>query len=260
LTVSLRGILTAQDHFAGRSDVRYGIGEPINLTWDSVPPMTAAQLGGLRWFQISGNGTLINDAGDTGLGTYTCHHGPETVVLELRNLAGTIRAPRNTITVIRPSGERMVRVPGSGLRHATGTWSVGFRGDAYLSPTDVSFHFIERREGTVAAVATGYLALWNGIIHATGNWIGVGTGNSTDGCMVLTIDTVFSGELQPPYAVGDFVWAIPREHRVVGSGAALVTHVTGNHHATASAVGRATIAKLGAGPFSRVPTDPTSTY
>ena len=74
----------------------------------------------------------------------------------------------------------------------------------------------------------------------------VGPGDSTNGCQVLGIDTVFSGDGGPPFSVGDFLWAIPWEFSVGGS--PRVSFTTANQHATADAVGTATISKKGAGP------------
>jgi hypothetical protein len=167
------------------------------------------------------------------------------------------------VTIVAPNDALMVQVPGTGLQHTTNTWSCGFRGGVFLRPTDVSFNKVEMLEGTVNAVATGYLAGWNGLPHhGNPSWLPFGPGSSATGSQWLAVDHVFTGTLGPPppaYADGDFLWAIPWMFRVIGTSATGTEFTTANHHATADPAGRATVAKKGAGPFSCVPSDPTST-
>jgi hypothetical protein len=162
-----------------------------------------------------------------------------------------------TLTIVEPEGAQMVQQPGTGLYHLYNTWSCGFFGDIYLRPTDVSFTSIMVCEGSVAAVATGFLAGQNGMLHEAGYLRSVGAGNSATGCKVnIDGDDVESGVLGPPYADGDFLWDIPWQFSV--GNAALKTFTRVQHHATADAGGTATISKGGAGPFSKVPSDPDS--
>ena len=252
--VSVTGILTPIDNFPGRSNTRFGVGEVINLSFQATPSRTAAQLGGLRWFIDSGGGTLTGTGGNDGRGVYTAPATAGSVRLVLKVVsgpnAGSVVATR-TITIVAPSDALMVQRPGTNIKHTTGRWSVGFKGNIFLRPTDVSFGGIKWGEGTVAAVATGYLAPLNGKMHPVGPLIMVGPGDSTNGCQVLGIDTVFSGDGGPPFSVGDFLWAIPWEFSVGGS--PRVSFTTANQHATADAVGTATISKKGAGPVSEYP-------
>ena len=259
--VSVTGVLTPSDNFAGRSNTRFGVGEVINLSFRATPSQTAAQLGGLKWFIDSGGGTLSGTDGNDGRGVYTAPATARSVRLGLKVVsgpnAGSVVAT-STITIVAPSDALMVQRPGTFIKHTTGRWSVGFKGNIFLRPTDVSFRGIKWGEGTVAAVATGYLAPLNGKMHPVGPLIMVGPGDSTKGCQVLGIDTVFSGDGGPPFSVGDFLWAIPWEFSVGGS--PRVSFTTANQHATADAVGTATISKKGAGPFARIPGDPTITF
>jgi hypothetical protein len=153
----------------------------------------------------------------------------------------------------------MVQQPGTGILHVNDMWSCAFLGDIYLLPPDVSFTYIMICEGTVAAVASGFLAGLNGILHEAGPLCSIGPGNSVTGCKVNIIgDKVVTGVLGPPYSNGDFLWDIPWEFAVGGS--ALRMFTSAQHHATADANGTATISKGGAGPFSRVPSDPTTGF
>jgi hypothetical protein len=94
--------------------------------------------------------------------------------------------------------------------------------------------------------------------HPVGGWRTVGNGNATTGNPVNTSDTIDSGDDSPPFAIGNFLWAIPHEYQN-GAGAA-VPYTLANHVMSATAAGAATIQKAGAGPFTKNAADPTSTY
>lgn len=261
--VQVTGVLTPTDNFTGRSRVRFGVGETVNLSFEATPSRTAAQLGGLRWFIDSGGGSLSGTTGNDGLAVYTAPATAGAVRLVLKVAsgpnAGRVVVTRN-ITVVEPNDALMVRAPSTGIKHTVNTWSVGFKGIPFVRPTDASFAHMLFGEGTVVAVTTGYCNQppLIGMVHPVGALVSVGAGNATSGCQVNGVDTIFSGQLGPPFSVGDFLWAIPWEFSVGGSARRAFT--TANHHATADAVGTATIAKKGAGPFSKAAGDPTSTF
>jgi hypothetical protein len=153
----------------------------------------------------------------------------------------------------------MVQQPGSGILHVRDTWSCAFIGEVFLLPTDVSFTNILMREGSALAVASGFLAQLNGQLHEAGPLCSISGGNTRAGCKVnIEGDKVVTGILGPPYFDGDFLWDIPWEFTVRGS--ALRVFATVRHHSTADANGTAAISKDGAGPFSRVPSDPTAGF
>jgi len=183
------------------------------------------------------------------------------VKLALKVVAGsTAGAVKDTLTltVVAPENARMKRNPAAGIRHTQGMAGVGFKGQIFLRPRTVSFHWMEMREGTVAAVASGYHAGQNGTAHAVGSWTTVGKGNSSDGCKINGQDTVDSGDNGPPFSKGDFKWNIPWEYRANGGAATEFTRAV--HHDTITKKGEATIEKKGAGPFKRKLNDPTSTF
>jgi outer membrane protein OmpA-like peptidoglycan-associated protein len=256
---SVTGVLTARDNFAGRSVNRFGLAEVVDLSFTTTPPRTAASMGGLQWRVASGGGTLVADL--IGGGTYTASGTPAAVTLELTVATGPHAATvvsTHRIFIVAPSGSYMEKQPGTNIRHINGNASVGFRGLSYLLPRDVSFSNIERREGNATGVGIGFYGYLNGRVHATGSWFTVGPGNIATGCLVNTVDTVFTGAKGPPYSVGFFLWPIERQYRV-GTGAP-VTFTIANHIQWVDAAGKATITKHGAGPFSRNAADPTSTY
>jgi hypothetical protein len=252
-----KGVLTARDNFTGRSTTRFGIAEIIDLSFTANPPATAASLGGLQWRLTSGGGTLNAGSAD-GMGTYTAPDTAATVVLRLEVASGPSQGVGKdyTITIITPSGGHLTRF--SGLRHTMGFASVGFQAHIYLEPANVSFANLFFSEGTVAAVASGFYAVFNGIPHsATATPIAIGNCNITTGCLGGT-DTVDTNDKGPPFSVGDFLWAIPWQYKVTGG--TLKNFTVANHHQMADAAGKATIEKAGAGPFSKNANDPPSSY
>ena len=254
--LGFKGVLTARDNFSGRSTTRFGIAEIIDLSFTANPPATAASFGGLKWKIVSGGGTLTG--GNDGLGTYTAPGTAATVVLRLEVASGASqgKGQNYTITIVAPSGAHMTRV--SGLRHTNGLAGVGFRGNIFLEPADVSFANLSFTEGSVAGVGSGFYARHNGRIHATtSSPVTIGSCNVTTGCRVNGTDTVDTGDDGPPFSAGDFLWAIPWRYHV---GSSITAFTTANHHQTADAAGKTTIEKAGAGPFSKNASDPTSPF
>jgi hypothetical protein len=127
---------------------------------------------------------------------------------------------------------------------------------------DVSFRNVDFREGSVAAIASGFFAGINGIQHpTTATALTIGGCDPVNGCQVNGMDTVYTGDWSPPFSAGDFVWNIPWQYAVVPR--AWVTFTTATHHQWADAapnLGRAHIEKKGAGPFTKDANDPTSGY
>jgi len=182
-----------------------------------------------------------------------------TLVLKVvsGSAAGTMVATK-TIAIVVPSSAHIVRQPGTNIRHTQGKASVGFKGQIFLAPKDVSFVNIQFREGHAVGSATGFLAFKNGEIHnETPSWLPVGNGNSSTGCLAA-IDTISTGDYSGPFSNGQFLWPIPWRQRV-GSNPETV-FMTANHQENVDPTGKATIQKAGSGPFSRALNDPTVTF
>src|SRR5439155_1716619 len=115
------GVLTPQDNFSGRSTIRFGIAEVIDLSY--VAQVSAAELGGLQWSIVSGGGSLSN-AGTDGTATYTAPGSSATVVLRLAIVSGQSQGEEKdyTITIITPSGGLLSK--SSSIRHTQGYISV----------------------------------------------------------------------------------------------------------------------------------------
>jgi hypothetical protein len=249
------GVLTPQDNFAGRSIIRFGIAETINLDFSSST--TAAALGGLQWSIVSGGGTLTAPNPD-GTGTYSAPTTTATVVIRIAVVSGSSKGQHHdySVTIVAPSGGYLVK--SSNLAHTQGFISVRFRAHIYLTPVDVSFARLKFEEGTATAVATGFFASANGQLHSAGPLIAVSGCNTTTGCTGGD-DQVGPDGWAPPFSTGDFVWHLPWQYQTPAGGALnMFTAVT--HHQTADGNGLATIEKAGAGPFSKLASDPTSTF
>lgn len=257
--------VSARDDFPGRSTKRFGVGEFVELMVAANQPLVA------RWFIESdtSGGTLINNtAANDGSGLYTAGHQAGAVTLVLKVLSGANAGTvvyRKTFTVVTPTDAVMVQEPNTYIYHQQGTWSVGFLGNIYLRPTDVSFNNTKFQEGTCTAVSSGYLSDLHPQVHPLGTVVTVGDGDASTGCMVNCTDTVHGTKAHTPYAKGDFLWQIPWRYGVDVPSPGMppsdtTVFTTADQHATADATGRATIEKKGAGPFSEDANDPTSGY
>jgi hypothetical protein len=251
-------VARAHDRVAGRAPGVFGVGEIVDLEVRFAPntPVPA-----LHWVILSGPGTLRRNPedGDASFVAGDVHggvNGDETV-LSLRLRDAPARKPLYTLRIrtVPPNYAYMTQYPGSQVRHTSGAWSAGFLGQITLLNTEhnVSFSGVRFSEGTVLATASSFLARWNHLPHPVGSGHTVGMGN-----IVNAVDTVFSGELGPPFADGDFAWPIPWRYKV-GTGA-WRAFFTANHHSASDQDGTALIEKAGAGPFITFADDPTSDY
>jgi outer membrane protein OmpA-like peptidoglycan-associated protein len=262
------GLFTPVDNFAGRSFIRFGVGEVVNLDFFSFPPRPAADFGGLEWHLAAGGGTLTAVT-NVGTATYTAPAIADTVTLELRVATGATAGrvmSSHAITIVIPNGVRMVAVPGTAPGFANpgvvpaGTWGAGFRANPFIDPRDVSFRGVMFGEGTVVSVVTpagSFLSPFAGLAHPVGGLVPGGGGNATTGTPALGVDNITTGQLAstgtlfglPTCGTSDFLWAIPWEFSV--GGGPRTPFATANHHATSTFFCDATIEKAGAGPFCR---------
>ena len=210
--VKLTPVLEPMDNFDGRSLSRFGIGEEINLNYTVEPPSnTAAEIGGLRWMKLSGNGELETPTNNEGVTEFHAATAPGSVTLKLSVLNGPMagQGPTRTIEVILPSGAYLIQKPETGIAHIRNQFSVGLFALPYLLPRDVSFDKLIFREEFVRAVCDGYFLPDNGEEHRTGSWHGVGPGNITNGCRINLQDRIGIARNRTPYSAGNFRWLIP---------------------------------------------------
>lgn len=158
--------------------------------------------------------------------------------------------------VIEPNGVEILPEPGTGVWHVQGKASVGFKGRAYILPTDVSFEFMEIREDTCVGLGTGYFA-GDTSPHPQGQWIDVMSGDAARPSKVNGVDQINSNPNNPPFSVGTFEWSIPWQFRVGGGSEKTFSTVLQKEEMNAS--GGLTISK-GGHSVSRAANDPTSSY
>lgn len=257
--VAIEAVVRPLHDFPGRSRGVFGVGEAVLLSHAATPALSPAQAGKLRWVVTSGGGTFESNRH----GEAVFHvGGPGPAKLSLRitegpGLGQTVATA--DVVGVAPAGAYMAQKPATGLYHVQDSFSVGFKGEIFLTPNNVSYEGVLFREGTVPAVAVGWLIAWNGLVHAVGVTHTI-TGNKVD-----CIDTVFSGQKAPPppYAAGSFLWAIPWQYSL-DNGTTWTTFTTANHQAASAAVGvddgSATIQKAGAGPFTALASAAGSNY
>ncbi|MGI9105882.1 MAG: DUF4114 domain-containing protein [Pyrinomonadaceae bacterium] len=256
IVYSLTGELAPQDNFRGRSTTSYGIAEKVNLSFTPKPSITAAQAGGLQWRVVNGGGSTTNSA--DGTSTYTAAETAGAVTLKLEVMGGPSkgRGPTYERTIVAPTSAYMQQQPHTKIYHVQGTCSVGFLGEAFLLPKDVSFSGLLFLEGEAVGIGTGYFASINDEVHPLGGTTPVSNCNTRTGCKAF--DDLVQMEGPPPFADGEFIWPIPWMY-VIGTGSP-TTFFTANHHQLSDATGKGTIEKAGAGPFTKLSTDRTTYY
>jgi hypothetical protein len=253
IVYELNGVLTPANDFAGRSHIRFGIEEEIQLTFGSTPSLTASQLGGLRWKITTtgtGNGTL--PPADDGTGTYNAADTAKSVTLKLEVLTGPSKGNGITkdISIVEPTDAYITR--DSGVQHTHNTWSVGFKGRIYVTPSDVSFLNLSFYEGAAQAHSSGWLAGFISDHSQSALAIRI---NSTNA--VNELDIIHTGTKNPPYGSGEWYWDIPW-HILTNSGRDFVIK-TPRELATSDNTGKAVISKAGES-ASKESTDSTSNY
>jgi hypothetical protein len=142
----LTGYHAPKDWFTGRATTKYGAAEGVDLSFTVNPVgITAAQMGGLSWSLVSGDGDVDN-SGTSGTGTYTAHWTNSVVTIRLSVQSGPSKGNfvDAGLTVVKPTGVRFIQKPNSGIWHVQYTSTIGFKGWFYLDPKDVSFKNILR--------------------------------------------------------------------------------------------------------------------
>jgi hypothetical protein len=257
--VTVNGVLTPVEAFAGRSTIRFGIGEVVNLSFTTTPAgRSAASLGGLKWVATTGAQlvTLANDAGNTGTGRVTSGPKAGIVALALQTAgAPAVTKATKQFVIVTPNDAVMTVAASEGTLHKRGMASAGFRGNIYLRPTDVSFKNLEFREGGASYEGTGIFQKSEAsladlkqefeIIHpVNGEWHRVNGGDhAVSGSKVGTVDEVLLGTSKR--GAGTFKWTIPWYVRVVGS-IEEIRVKTAEQSAVTDANGKMTISKAGA--------------
>jgi hypothetical protein len=262
-----KAVLTPVDNFAGRSKLRYGLGEEINLSFITTPPgQSAASVGGLRWVVVSGVATLDPPRCTDGLARLTCGGVAGSVKLNLVNGVDAVMVAAS-IVIVLPTDGRITQQPGTRVSHTSGTASAGFKGQIFFDPVDVSFYRCEFREGGSTYDGTGYYAMRSASLDEIrdGNirhpiraaWGPIERGGA-QGSRISGFDTIESLPIQPPFSAGVFTWSIAWMLRMVGGSDEFI-FTTADHVETLTAAGGMTISKKGTA-ITRNAADATSVF
>jgi hypothetical protein len=244
------------DNFGGRSKVRFGVGEQLKLDGQEKPeakPPTP-----MEWSVKSGSAFVHNTSNKPGAATVQCGNEGGSVVLELRNTKDKSLLASKRFEVVAPDDVEFVK---SGPDwHVKGFASAGFKGTIHLLPKDVSFKWVEVREGAAALDASGCFAgakeaeikgdghfqpqdTNKSVIHPVmGTWVKAKAGGSTSkGTEMNGADTVRGATTKP--GAGKFTWRIPWFYKVTGIGGER-RFCTGEHQTVVDAAGKTTMSKF----------------
>ncbi len=243
------GVIVPQDNFANRSKVNFGVGEILHLTTRVDPTNTPPTP--MKWTVKSGP-AVATTADTAGNATITCGEVAGPVILELhKTTGGNELLGTQRFQVEAPTGAEFRQI--GATAHVHGKPSVGFKGDVFLLPKDVSFKWVETREGAAPYEGSGCFAKVevsrrqldtnSAVIHPIrGEWIDSGNGNAATGTESQGPDTVTTYRANNTGA-GTFTWNIPWYYKVAGKS---TEHrfCTAVHHVAVDAAGTMTISKL----------------
>lgn len=281
-------IMTPDDDFTNRSQMRYGITELVHLSFSTSPAgITADQIGGLGWAK-TGGGALSPTASTSGIRDFSAGSSQGEVTLTLHVSNGPSSGETRSVNrqVVTPNGGRVEKLGTQpDTFHVQNKWSSGFWGAIFVYPKDVSFKGLRWSEGTCAGAASGWLrdVGLNNWPHTPGGEGSVGAGDATLGCMVtwpagvvttdIFKDRITTGALAPgdtsyytshpivpTYAEGAFNWPIPHRYALTDQpDPDWIEYVKANHHMTSDAAGTAMIEKLGSSQVTKALTAVSST-
>jgi hypothetical protein len=237
--------ITPFDNFGGRSKVRFGVGEELKIDVKEEPaakPPTA-----MVWSVKSGPASVHN-TNPPGAGTVQCGNVAGTVVLELHNASDKSLLANKRFEVVAPTGATMEKV-----RDLPVTHGAGFEAKIFLLPNDVSFKWVEMREGEApyegngcfakAQVKVAEVADEFAVIHPVmGEWAKC-KGGGSKGTEVVNHDTVTSAIPANIGTGGTFSWHIPWYYRVHGVSGEF-RFLTATHKEVVDATGKMAISKL----------------
>jgi hypothetical protein len=213
IVYDFQGTLVPDDNFTGRSQTDYGLEEIIVLGCNITPGgLTASQVGGLRWSEGLGKGSLSNIT-NNGTANYDASAYPGTANLYLTVQSGPSREYfKNYIRIIvEPSGTRMTRVNPNNVWHIQWTASAGIKLYYWLDPTNVSFKYLTFGEGSCPATSAWGIFSTQGP-HPQNTFGEIMGGNIVMGCRVSGEDHAWVQVIPWDAGDGGFVWSIPTQY------------------------------------------------
>lgn len=268
-----------------------------NVVANTTPSVNVSVFGGLRWVLNDGNGTLADSGMNDGIGSYGVGDDEGVFTLDLQIASGPFAGFGRAITVAQvvPTGVSFTKIrPGdhNDLAHTQYTASVAFNALAKLVPSNVSFSRLEVQEGWSPSIVTDWLRLkkeydnqgipLTDLNHPIGPRVPVGPffpsemqrfglpASLGSGPWVQATDGIGNGPFSPfnrnpPYGDigGTFRWNIPWLY--IYPGKAPRQFATARHFFQVFNTGESRISKGDgrngtAGPYSRLPNDPSSGF
>ena len=235
--------MTPVDNFSGHAKARFGVGERIELEVKEEPAVKPATP--VEWVVKSGAATVKNGQ-LAGAAMVMCGNKPGAVVLELRNKKDKKVVASQRLEVVAPTGAKFAHKV---LNFRGGA---GFEGQIFLEPADVSFKWVEMREGAAPYEGTGCfkkaevgaadVATDYAVIHPVmGSWVKCMGGGAKN--KMIGADTVKSAIPANYGDGGTFQWKIPWFYRVDGVSGE-TRFLTAVHQETVDRSGKMTISKL----------------
>ncbi len=243
------------DNFAGRSKVRFGVGEQLKVTVQEDPVAEPATQ--MEWSVKSGP-AVIKGQNPKGAAIVVCGAVGGAAVLELRNKQDNALLAPKRFQVVAPDDVEFAKQGADW--HVQGFASAGFKGAIYLLPKDVSFKWVQVRESAASLEGSGCLAAAKTveitgtgkfkkqdtnatIIHPVmGTWVKAkGGGNSSKGTVMSGVDTVRVATTKP--GKGKMTWRIPWLYKVKGAGGEN-RFCVGKHKGVVDANGKTTMTKF----------------
>jgi len=210
------------DDFGGRSKVRFGVGEELGLDVIETPaakpptPVTCVVKSGMAAVKPSQVG---------GSFVVKCGNKPGAVVIEVHSKADKKLLATKRFEVVAPTGYENVKVA---RKLNGGRDGYGFVAELHLAPLDVSFKWVEKREGSAPYEGTGCFAkakigeIKDGqfegaeyaVIHPVNNkWLPCAGGKKQNH---MAYDQITSAVPAHWAGGGKFQWSIPQYYRVKG--------------------------------------------
>ena len=246
------------DDFSGRSKVRFGVGEELGLdvleTPKVKPPTEVVAV-------VKSGPAAIKPSQVMGSFVLKCGNKPGAVVIEVRTKADKKVVATKRFEVVAPSGYTNVKVA---KKLNGGKDGYGFVAELHLAPLDVSFKWVEKREGSAPYEGAGCFkkvqvkeikdGMLEGeeyaVIHPVNNkWLACDGGKKQNH---MRYDQITSAVPSKWAGGGKFQWSIPQFYRVKGmSGEFQFT--TGLHQEVINASGMLEVSKFGVGNKIQLP-------
>lgn len=184
--------LAFDDDFSGRSRVKAGVGETGTVLVIAAAGVNPSDLDPITFGSSDSGCVAVDSQGSFRAGKCGCSATITATVAD--GCTSTI-----SLTVVEPTGAYMRRAASIPLWHENGYASLGYKASIWLTPKDVSFNWVEIREGASPVMYSGDYFNHPSVIegHPTGFWKSVGWGDIETGSRVDGQDCIQAGKYGP---------------------------------------------------------------